>query len=80
MNSPSLVTVLLLFVYCSAAEAAVFDDSLGDVLTDYAWNGAKILLACSPILFVAAVLMFSSESEEEEKAKREEAQKASCKS
>lgn len=44
----------------------------------YAWNTVKFLMACSPILAIAAVLVFSKESDEEENAKREAG--AGCKS
>jgi hypothetical protein len=52
-----------------------------DEVKDYAWSFLKVTLACSPILAIVAILMFSSEGEEDEAAKREHAAKtASCKS
>lgn len=51
------------------------------VITDYVVSFLKITLACSPIILIAAMLLFAREDEEEEKAKLEAAKKSkSCKS
>mmetsp|Transcript_8844 Transcript_8844/g.14709 ORF Transcript_8844/g.14709 Transcript_8844/m.14709 type:complete len:94 (-) Transcript_8844:294-575(-) len=51
-----------------------------DEVKENAWSVVKVTLACSPILAIVGLLLFSGEGEEEEKKKRDEAAKsASCK-
>ena len=55
--------------------ASIMNDLDYDLLVDYATTTVKLLLACSPILAIVAVLLMANETDEEEQAKRDFAKK-----
>jgi len=62
------ITVLLLSIV--SANAYTKDPITMELVMEYAWTTTKVLIACSPILAIFAVLAFAREDEEEEIAKR----------
>jgi hypothetical protein len=50
-----------------------------EIVMDYGWILFKLTFACSPIIAIGLLLAFAREDEEEERAKKEQAEKISCK-
>mmetsp|Transcript_29555 Transcript_29555/g.62703 ORF Transcript_29555/g.62703 Transcript_29555/m.62703 type:complete len:84 (-) Transcript_29555:309-560(-) len=60
-----LMTLLLSTIAANAKDAVTLESAL-----ESAWTVTKVILACSPILAIIAVLAFAKEDEETEIAKR----------
>ena len=65
-----MVTPLLLLSTIVPTVNATTDPMTMESALDYAWSITKVIIACSPILAIVAVLALAREDEETEAAKR----------